>query len=92
MLARVVGPAHHPNVVAPGKVDGTASHPDGSTLLAGVDVTIEDLTTSQFYNGTSFVSSATPLTVTAQGASAQVLEAWTRRLADDIHRALSTAS
>ncbi len=32
------------------------------------------------------------LTVTAQGASAQVLEAWTRRLADDIHRALSTAS
>ena len=30
------------------------------------------------------------LTVTAQGVSVQVLEAWTRRLADDIHLALST--
>jgi hypothetical protein len=29
--------------------------------------------------------------VTAQGVSAQVLEAWTRRLADDIHRALSAS-
>lgn len=29
------------------------------------------------------------LTVTAQGVSVQVLEAWTRRLADDIHLALS---
>ena len=28
------------------------------------------------------------LTVTAQGVSVQVLEAWTRRLADDIHRAM----
>ena len=27
------------------------------------------------------------LTVTAQGVSVQVLEAWTRRLADDIHQA-----
>ena len=30
------------------------------------------------------------LTVTAQGVSVQVLEAWTRRLADDIHLALRT--
>ena len=30
------------------------------------------------------------LTVSAQGVSVQVLEAWTRRLADDIHLALST--
>ena len=30
------------------------------------------------------------LTVTAQGVSVQVLEAWTRRLGDDIHLALST--
>ena len=30
------------------------------------------------------------LTVTAQGVSVQVLEAWTRQLADDIHQALST--
>jgi len=29
------------------------------------------------------------LTVTAQGVSRQVLGAWTRRLADDIHQALS---
>jgi len=28
------------------------------------------------------------LTVTAQGVSVQVLEAWTRRLADDIHHAM----
>ena len=32
------------------------------------------------------------LTVTAQGVSVQVLEAWTRRLADDIHQALSTTA
>lgn len=32
------------------------------------------------------------LTVTAQGVSVQVLEAWTRKLADDIHRALSTTA
>jgi hypothetical protein len=31
------------------------------------------------------------LTVTAQGVSVQVLEAWTRRLADDIHVAMSAA-
>ncbi|WP_457186917.1 hypothetical protein [Nocardioides sp. P5_E3] len=32
------------------------------------------------------------LTVTAQGVSVQVLEAWTRQLADDIHQALSTTA
>jgi hypothetical protein len=32
------------------------------------------------------------LTVTAQGVSVQVLEAWTRRLADDIHQALSATA
>ncbi|MCY4725760.1 hypothetical protein NYO98_05665 [Nocardioides sp. STR2] len=32
------------------------------------------------------------LTVTAQGVSVQVLEAWTRRLADDIHLALSATA
>ena len=32
------------------------------------------------------------LTVTAQGMSVQVLEAWTRRLAGDIHQALSTTA
>lgn len=32
------------------------------------------------------------LTVTAQGVSVQVLEAWTRRLADDIHLALSASA
>jgi hypothetical protein len=32
------------------------------------------------------------LTVTAQGASVQVLEAWTRQLAEDIHRAMSATA
>jgi hypothetical protein len=32
------------------------------------------------------------LTVTAQGVSVQVLEAWTRRLADDIHEALAATA
>jgi hypothetical protein len=32
------------------------------------------------------------LTVTAQGVSVQVLEAWTRRLADDMHEALAASA
>lgn len=32
------------------------------------------------------------LTVTAQGVSVQVLEAWTRRIADDMHEALAASA
>jgi len=32
------------------------------------------------------------LTVTAQGASVQVLDAWTRQLAQDLHRAMSATA